>query len=176
MASACGALCVRPHKQQGKGPQMDHLLALIVAQTEPAALGWLRNWVTEWKIHPVLVNFTAALIPVSVFSDVAARVFRSTSLRIVGFWTLLFAAVITPFTAAAGWLFWMPDDNGDPHMTIHKWLGTTAAVLLIGVFAWRATLQSKGRMPSWPYLVVGLIIVAAVIYQGHLGGDKSFGG
>lgn len=148
---------------------------MIVAQTEPASQGWLSDWVMAWKIHPILVNFTAALIPVSVFSDIAARLFNSASLRIVGFWTLLFAAVITPFTVAAGWLFWMPDDNGDPHMTIHKWLGTSMAVILIGVFAWRASFQVRSRTPGWLYLLVGLAIVAALIYQGMLGGNKAFG-
>jgi len=162
-------------KQQGKRMQMDHLLALIVAQAEPASQGWLRDWVTAWKIHPILVNFTAALIPVSVFSDIAARLWNNVSLRIVGYWTMLFAAAITPFTVVAGWLFWDHNDNGDLHMTIHKWLGTSMAVILIGVFAWRATSQVQSRRPGWLYLLVGLAIVAALIYQGNLGGEKAFG-
>jgi len=30
----------------------------------------------SWKLHPILVNFTAALVPVSVLSDIADRLFH----------------------------------------------------------------------------------------------------
>ncbi|MGH7136697.1 MAG: DUF2231 domain-containing protein, partial [Pirellulales bacterium] len=90
-----------------------------------------------YKIHPILVNFTVGLIPVSIFSDVLGRVLAKQTLRDTGWWTLCFAAIITPFTATAGWLFWMEDDVGVTGMTIHKWLGTTLATLLIGLAVWR---------------------------------------
>jgi uncharacterized membrane protein len=151
------------------------LLQFLLAQTQPAAQGFFHQWVTEWKIHPVLVNFTASLIPVSVGSDLAARLFRVASLRTVAWWTMIFAVVITPFTAAAGWLFWMPDDDGVTGMMIHKWLGTSLAVVFLGLLAWRCRLQSKDRPVSWLYLLVALVIVGALVYQGMLGGDKTFG-
>ena len=74
----------------------------------------LHQFVSAYKVHPILVNFTAALVPVSVGSDVLGWVFGKQSLRDTGWWTLCFAAVITPFTAIAGWLFWMKDDVGVP--------------------------------------------------------------
>lgn len=33
----------------------------------------LKRFVVATNLHPVLVNFTAALVPVSVFSDLAGR-------------------------------------------------------------------------------------------------------
>ena len=42
----------------------------------------LHQFVGAHKIHPILVNFTAALIPVSVGSDIVARVFDKQTLRV----------------------------------------------------------------------------------------------
>jgi uncharacterized membrane protein len=89
----------------------------------------LQQFVTVTKLHPILVNFTAALVPVSVASDFIGRLCKIESLRNTGWWTLFYATVVTPFTAITGWLFWMGDDNGVTGMTIHKWLGTGLAVL-----------------------------------------------
>lgn len=75
-------------------------------------LSALKEFINATKLHPVLVNFTAALVPVSVFSDFAGRVIKNESLRNAAWWTLFYATVITPFTAITGWLFWMADDNG----------------------------------------------------------------
>ncbi|HZL33823.1 MAG TPA: DUF2231 domain-containing protein [Tepidisphaeraceae bacterium] len=134
----------------------------------------MHQFVSSYKVHPILVNFTAALIPVSVGSDILGRVLRKPTLRDTGWWTMCFAACITPFTAIAGWLFWMKDDVGVTNMTIHKWLGTSAAVLLIGLVLWRWWFFKSDRWPSILYLLIGLAIVGAVIYQGHLGGEQSF--
>jgi uncharacterized membrane protein len=135
----------------------------------------LRQFVETYKIHPVLVNFTAALVPVSLGTDLAARLLKSASLRATGWWTLFLAACITPFTAVAGWLFWMEDDNGVQAMTIHKWLGTSLAILLPLLLLWRWRAFRKQAWAAWPYLLLGAVVLAALIYQGHLGGDQSFG-
>ena len=134
----------------------------------------LHQFVSDYKVHPILVNFTAALVPVSVASDIFGRILDKKSLRDTGWWTMCFAACITPFTAIAGWLFWMKDDVDVTNMTIHKWLGTTAAVLLVGFVLWRWRFFRSDRRPSILYLLIGLAIVGAVIYQGHLGAQQSF--
>lgn len=138
-------------------------------------LSSLQQFVTETKLHPILVNFTAALVPVSVACDFVGRIVGSVSLRHTGWWTLLFAVAITPFTAITGWLFWMPDDNGVTGMTIHKWLGTGLAVLLFGLFAWRWRFQKRQQWANWGYFILGAIFTAALAYQGHLGGEQVFG-
>jgi uncharacterized membrane protein len=135
----------------------------------------LQTYVSEYKIHPILVNFTAALIPVSVGVDFAARLFRSKSLRDTGWWTLFLAACITPLTALAGWLYWLGDDNGVTGMTIHKWLGTGLAIVLPFLMWWRWRDFHKGAWTSWLYLLAGAVVVAALLYQGHLGGAQAFG-
>ena len=60
-------------------------------------------------------------------------------------------------------------------MTIHKWIGTSLAVLLVGLALWRWWFFKSNRRPSVFYLLVTLAVVGALVYQGHLGGDESFG-
>lgn len=127
------------------------------------------------KLHPILVNFTAALIPVSVGSDIIGRFLKSEPLRSTAWWTLFYATIITPFTAITGWLFWMGDDNGVTGMTIHKWLGTAMVVLLFGLFAWRWNFHKRQQWPTLIYLIIGAILVAVTGFQGHLGGEQVFG-
>ena len=138
-------------------------------------LPFLKQLVLHYKIHPVLVNFTAALVPVSLGSDIAGRVLRNEGLRDTGWWTLCFATAITPLTVASGWLFWMPDDAGAAGMFIHKCLGTLLIVLLAGLICWRWQIRRRNYYPSAAYLLTGVALVLAVVYQGHLGGTQSFG-
>ncbi len=134
----------------------------------------LKQFVMATKLHPILVNFTAALIPVSVASDILGRIRKSESLRHTAWWTLFYATIITPFTAISGWLFWMHDDNGVTGMTIHKWLGTAMVALLFGLFAWRWNIHKRQQWPTWAYLIASAILAAITGFQGHLGGEQVF--
>jgi uncharacterized membrane protein len=136
----------------------------------------LQQFVSETKLHPILVNFTAALVPLSVAADAVGRWRKDESLLNTGWWTLFCATAITPFTALAGWLFWMPDDNGVTGMTIHKWLGTSLAVLLFGLFAWRLKIHRQKQWATIPYFITGAIFIVALVYQGYLGGQQVFSG
>ncbi|MGH7975659.1 MAG: DUF2231 domain-containing protein [Limisphaerales bacterium] len=136
----------------------------------------LKQFVMVTKLHPILVNFTAALVPVSVASDFIGRFCKIESLRSTGWWTLFYATIITPFTAITGWFFWMSDDNSVTGMTIHKWLGSGLVLLLFGFFFWRRNLRRKNQWPTMAYFIVGGIFIAALAYQGHLGGDQVFSG
>jgi uncharacterized membrane protein len=127
--------------------------------------------------HPILVNFTAALVPVSLLSDVLGRLLRRPSFTAAGWWTLLYAAAVTPLTAVAGWL-WLRQMPGmdDAPMTVHKWLGTALAVALVALVLWRwRTHRRAGAVPTWPYLASAAVVVILLTVQGHLGGSMSFG-
>ena len=133
-------------------------------------------------LHPILVNLTAGLIPAAVFFDTAARVSRTASLASAGWWMTLLAAVVTPFTAMAGWL-WLGDmgGHGDP-MLVHQWLGTSLAVLMVGLVLWRWRERRRETRPGArvgarpAYLAAGVVFVAFLVAQGHIGGMMSFGG
>ena len=126
--------------------------------------------------HPILVNFTAALLPISLICDVLGRILRKPSLQSAAWWTLLFGAAITPFTALAGWIWLrhMPDMDM-PAMRVHQWLGTALAVVLIPLAIWRARRPARERPAGVLYLVALAVCTAALVLQGHLGGSMSFG-
>ena len=129
-------------------------------------------------LHPILVNFTAALVPASLISDVLGRLSRKRSLFAAGWWMLLYAVIVTPFTALAGWL-WLRQMGGMdmPPMTIHKWLGSSLAFVFAGLLFWRWRIYRRADgTPGWPYLSCAALVVIALTLQGHLGGKMTFGG
>ena len=129
------------------------------------------------ELHPILVNFTAALLPLALLSDLLGRVFRRSALNATAFWMVLYAAAITPLTAAAGW-WWRSSIGAEMHgsmMTVHQWLGTTAAVLFILLALWRWRLYRRDAPPSFGYLACAFVVVIALVYQGSLGGAMAFG-
>ena len=127
-------------------------------------------------LHPILVNFTAGLIPTSLVADVLGRLTRRPSLHNAAWWMLLFGTVATPLTAAAGWLWLQQMSDMDmPTMTVHQWLGTALAAVFVGLAWWRWRYHRDGREPGAVYVMVAALVVAALVYQGHLGGGMSFG-
>jgi uncharacterized membrane protein len=132
-----------------------------------------------WQhLHPILVNFTAALVPISVASDVLAKLTRFESLKSTAWWTLLFATLITPLTVFAGW-FWrfsLPD-AAFPEDTIfkHQWLGTLCVLLFLILVIWRGRMFLKNQETTYSYLFAAFIVIAALMYQGSLGGEMVFG-
>ena len=146
--------------------------------------------------HPILVNLTAGLIPAAVGFDLAGRLAKRESLASAGFWMMMLAAVVTPLTALSGWL-WMDDmgSAGDA-ITLHKWLGTALAAVVVLLAVWRFAIRRRpvateltltpndtfrrataGRAgPGAAYLSVAVLFVLALVAQGHIGGMLSFGG
>ncbi len=170
----------RPH------PNMTAQLSVVTAGAaeQGARVGPARKESLRWmpphspeEIHPILVNFTAALLPLALLSDVLGRIFRRESLQSAGWWLTLYAAVITPLTAAAGWWWKHTAGSALPAnlITVHQWLGTTIAVLFILLVCWRWMIKKQGNIPGLGYLVVEFLVVLALIYQGSLGGKMLFG-
>ncbi len=125
--------------------------------------------------HPVLVHFTVGLFPAAVLADWLGRLLRRRSLNVAAWWMLLFAAVVTPLTALAGWLWFRElGDMGHAQMAVHKWLGSSLAVALPVFAMWRGRIHVRGRDPSRTYLITATVALLALALQGHLGATMSF--
>ncbi len=130
------------------------------------------------ELHPILVNFTAALLPLALLSDVLGRVFRRTTLSVTGFWLIVYAAAITPFTALAGWWWETKTTTAPDHaavLAVHQWLGSAAVLLFIVLAVWRWRTYKRALPPTIKYLVFALLVCLALVYQGSLGGGMAFG-
>lgn len=128
-------------------------------------------------IHPILVNFTAALIPTSFVADLFGAWLKKDGLRATAWWTLLLAAIITPFTALFGWIwFWTGSHGSGTLISIHQWLGTAIALAVVGMAIWRGIrFKRGGNRPGWAYGIAAAILLVGVMVQGDVGGAMSFG-
>lgn len=159
-----------------ESPKQNGLQPGKIAETSPPSLRWALP-TSPQQIHPILVNFTAALLPLSLLSDLLGRIFRRQSLHNAAWWMVLYAAAITPLTVAAGW-WWKHAAGPDlpaKLIRVHQWLGTSAAVILVVLAVWRWSIHKRGVPPSVAYLACTLIAVLALVYQGSVGGTMVFG-
>lgn len=133
----------------------------------------------SWNhVHPVLVHFTTALLPVSLVCDLTGKYLKRESLTAAGWWTLFFGAIATPFSALAGWL-WISDlETGgfhDRNLATHKWLGITLVAGFLITAIWRVRFFRADAKPGIVYLGFAGIVVVALFYQGYLGGKMTLG-
>jgi plastocyanin/uncharacterized membrane protein len=129
------------------------------------------------ELHPILVNFTAALLPLALLSDLLGRLLKRSSLHSAGAWMVLYAALITPLTAAAGW-WWKSKSAGalpPDVIAVHQWLGSSLAVLFVVLAVWRWRIYKRDNVPGLAYLGLAAVTALALVYQGSLGGFMVFG-
>jgi len=122
----------------------------------------------------VIVNGTA-LLPVSFVSDVAGRYTHRDMFTHVGWWSLFYGALATPLTALAGWMWAAETGNTDRLISTHKWLGLSLVVGFVAMAIWRRKLFILSRAPGIGYFLAAAIVIAALMYQGYLGGKMTLG-
>jgi len=129
------------------------------------------------ELHPILVNFTAALLPLALLSDLLGLWLKRASLHSAAAWMVLYTAIITPLTGAAGWWWKIRSAGALPPelIAVHQWLGTSLALVFIALAVWRWRLYRKNAVPTVAYLAFALVAVLALVYQGSLGGAMVFG-
>lgn len=153
----------------------------------------------EIPIHPNLVHFTLGLFIIAIIFDWAGtlfplekpllKFFALTAIRSgfydVGWYNLLACAIVTVFTAAAGFFEIMlahpPADmksawglGAGPTMLLHGLGGIFLLATIIAMTAWRGLQRyywrkDAVRQVQWSYLLVGVVILGILYVHGTLG-------
>jgi uncharacterized membrane protein len=134
----------------------------------------------SWNhIHPVLVHFPTALLPASLISDVVGKYFNRKTLTAAAWWMALYAAIATPITVVAGWMWaaqFPPSAAESLHgLEVHKWLGISLAMVFAVLTVWRGRSFAVSKGPGAVYLLITGLAVGALMYQGFLGGQMTIG-
>jgi uncharacterized membrane protein/YHS domain-containing protein len=130
------------------------------------------------KFHPVVVHFPIALTIIALLAEVLF-VFRKEELfRSAGRFCIVASALGALVAATLGWAAASSATYPSLELTLafHRWLGTGAALLVVGCAILSEAAARKGnRRLYWSYFValtVGSVIIGVV---GHLGATLIYG-
>ena len=93
---------------------------------------------------------------------------------------LLYGAIATPLTALAGWLWAVAIEaaagpGNNTNLETHKWLGLSLVFAFIFLAVWRGRTFILSRKPGIVYFAIAALVLAALMYQGYLGGKMTLG-
>ena len=121
------------------------------------------------EVHPALVHFPLALLPVAIGSDLAGRVTGRRDLYTVGRLCIAGAAASA---ALAGLFGFIAQEEVNAEGEAREVLQThrTLNVLALGAMTALAISRAAMRRPSPGYLLAGIVTMAGVAYSAYLGG------
>ncbi|MGE9297358.1 MAG: DUF2231 domain-containing protein [Puniceicoccales bacterium] len=144
---------------------------------QPKANKPLSREVLFARIHPLIVHFPVATIPMAAFIALLGGIFRRYEDWLPAIrWSLLIGALVAPVAVASGWLLADVEGFRDATVRIHRWLGVSGLVVawicLLTVEWGERTSNPHGR--RWAIL---LLLAAAVLigFVGHTGGELVYG-
>ena len=129
-------------------------------------------------LHPILVHFQIALLPVSVAADAVGLFGHIVSLSHTAMWTLLSAAASSVGTVAAGFYdMYRAPLSEETHVRVHRHMrvGLVLAMAIIGLATWRGLIHLHGGIVPIYYLDIAVLGVALAAFQGWLGGELVYG-
>ena len=141
---------------------------MMVEPTDRSSMS-LPQRVMDWlgRVHPIIVHFPIAFFPAALFTAVVGR--RRPAFSAPVQFLVVAGGIIAPISAMLGWFNggWTMTD-GDPLMSVHRWLGTGIGVggLLLGLWAWRKPWED--RRAGMILALAGMTVAIAV--QGWFGG------
>ena len=122
------------------------------------------------EVHPSLVHFPIALLPVSIGADVVGRATGNRGLLETARHTMEIAAVGAALAGISG-LVAQEEVNVEGEtmdmLITHRNLNITATLLMSALALWR----NRRYRPSLGYLGLGLAGVGALTYSAYLGGS-----
>lgn len=130
------------------------------------------------ELHPSLVHFPIALLPVSLGADLLGRATGSRSLCEMGRYTMALAAAGAALSAVTGLIAQeevqaaggRDDEHADRILITHRNLN----VGLVGLTTALATTRNKNPRPGAGYFLAGLAGVGTMLYSAYLGGKMVY--
>lgn len=126
------------------------------------------------ELHPSLVHFPIALLPVALGADALGRLTGNETLLEVGKKGIALAAASGVVAGAAGFIAQQTvnlDDHTTDMLITHRDLNVGVVGLTALMAGWRA----KRRRPTLGYLAAGLAGIGVVTYSAYLGGKMVYG-
>jgi uncharacterized membrane protein len=121
------------------------------------------------EVHPALVHFPLALLPLSIGADLLGRVTGNEALRDLGRTTMPLAAVSGLVAGAAGLMAQTEVEADGRAMEMLK-THRTLNLGLVAIAGAMSAYRSRTEKPGVGYLAMGLAGCAAMTYSAYLGG------
>jgi uncharacterized membrane protein len=123
------------------------------------------------RLHPLLVHFPIALVLVAAVAEVVATTTGLSDCRAVALTNLRAGAVFGIGAAIAGWrLASSPGIEATSSLEWHRWLGSIAAIAVVGAALASAGARGRSPLAIWAYRITLFWATALVAVTGHFGG------
>jgi uncharacterized membrane protein len=132
------------------------------------------------QLHPIADHFTIALLIVAVFIDVIASLLPTRAwLRYMALTLMVMGALAAAASWATGgelqpeWVFKTVPPAAKALMHRHAELGEVLMYVFGVIAVWRILIESLSFMAGtrWLYLLVAIVAVVVLGYQGSIGGE-----
>ena len=126
------------------------------------------------EVHPSIVHFPIALLPVALGSDALGALVKSEALLGAGRRLMPVAAISAVVAAGTGLV---AQEEVKAERRAHDLLVThrNLNVVLVGLVTTLAVVRSKAARPSVGYLAAGMLGLAGMTYRAYLGGTMVYG-
>ena len=123
------------------------------------------------RLHPLLVHFPIGLVLIAAVAEAVAMMTDLREWRTAAVANVRAGAVFAIGAAIAGWrLASSPGIEATTSLEWHRWLGTIAAVAVLGAALATAGARGRSLLALWIYRITLFWAAALVAVTGHLGG------
>jgi len=128
------------------------------------------------RLHPLLLHFPIALIVVAAIAELMGMLTTVRTWHAVAVANVRAGALFALATAITGWLMASSPVVDDVRtLDWHRWMGTTAAVAIIGAALATAGAERQSPKVRWLYRIALFWAAALVGVTGHLGARLVWG-
>jgi uncharacterized membrane protein len=123
------------------------------------------------RLHPLLVHFPIGLVLIAAAVEAVAMMTNLREWRTVAVVNVRAGAMFSIAAAIAGWrLASSAEIDASSSLEWHRWVGTIAAVAVLGAALATAGADGRSRFELWVYRTTLFCAAALVAITGHLGG------